>query len=80
MIIEANPNPSLAREDDFAQSAAAAGLDYDALIQKILDTRLRLNATELITVRSRLHLVPKFVTIPSTPPADFSGLRSSLDA
>ena len=38
VIIEANPNPSLAREEDFAQSAAAAGLEYDALIQKILDS------------------------------------------
>jgi len=37
VTIEANPNPSLAREDDFAQSAAQAGLEYDALIQKILD-------------------------------------------
>jgi D-alanine-D-alanine ligase len=37
-VIEANPNPSLACEDDFAQSAASAGLPYDALIQKILDT------------------------------------------
>jgi D-alanine-D-alanine ligase len=37
VIIEANPNPSLAREDDFAQSAAVAGLEYEALIQKILD-------------------------------------------
>ncbi len=38
VFIEANPNPSLAREDDFAQAASAAGLDYDVLIQKILDT------------------------------------------
>ena len=38
VVIEANPNPSLACEDDFTQSAAAAGLPYDALIQKILDT------------------------------------------
>lgn len=37
-IIEANPNPSLARDDDFAQAASAAGLEYDVLIQKILDT------------------------------------------
>ncbi len=37
VVIEANPNPSLAFEDDFAQSAAAAGLAYDTLIQKILD-------------------------------------------
>jgi D-alanine-D-alanine ligase len=37
VVMEANPNPSLAQEDDFAASAAAAGLPYDALIQKILD-------------------------------------------
>jgi D-alanine-D-alanine ligase len=38
VVIEANPNPSLATDDDFAQSAATAGLPYDGLIQKILDT------------------------------------------
>jgi len=38
VTIEANPNPSLAREDDFAQAAGAAGMDYDTLIQKILDS------------------------------------------
>ena len=38
VVIEANPNPSLACEDDFAQAAAAAGLPYDVLIQKLLDT------------------------------------------
>jgi len=38
VIIEANPNPSLASDEDFAQSAAAAGIDYDTLIQKLLDT------------------------------------------
>ena len=37
-VIEANPNPSLACEDDFAQSAATSGVPYDMLIQKILDT------------------------------------------
>ena len=37
VVLEANPNPSLAEEDDFAQSAGAAGINYDALIQKILD-------------------------------------------
>lgn len=36
VFLEANPNPSLAEEDDFAQSALAAGLDYGALLQKIL--------------------------------------------
>jgi D-alanine-D-alanine ligase len=38
VFIEANPNPSLAAEDDFAQSAAAAGVSYPALIQRILDS------------------------------------------
>jgi D-alanine-D-alanine ligase len=37
VFIEANPNPSLARGDDFARSAAAAGIDYETLIQRILD-------------------------------------------
>jgi D-alanine-D-alanine ligase len=37
VFIEANPNPSLERGDDFARSAAAAGIDYETLIQRILD-------------------------------------------
>lgn len=37
VFIEANPNPSLARGDDFARSAAAAGMNYETLIQRILD-------------------------------------------
>ena len=36
-VIEANPNPSLAEDEDFAQSACNAGIEYDALIQEILD-------------------------------------------
>ena len=37
VVLEANPNPSLAEEDDFAQSAASAGVSYDSLIKKILE-------------------------------------------
>lgn len=37
VFLEANPNPSLAKEDDFARSAATAGLDYETLVQRILD-------------------------------------------
>jgi D-alanine-D-alanine ligase len=40
-VIEANPNPHIAREEDFAESAAKAGLPYPALIQRILSTGLR---------------------------------------
>jgi D-alanine-D-alanine ligase len=36
-VIEANPNPSLAEDEDFAQAAAAAGMGYDVLIQQILN-------------------------------------------
>ncbi|MGE0615575.1 MAG: ATP-grasp domain-containing protein [Bacteriovoracia bacterium] len=39
-FIEANPNPSIAREDDFARSAAAGGLDYPALLGKIIELAL----------------------------------------
>jgi D-alanine-D-alanine ligase len=35
-VIEVNPNPSLSRDEDFAQSAAATGMDYDALITAVL--------------------------------------------
>jgi D-alanine-D-alanine ligase len=38
MVIEANPNPSLAHDEDFAQAAASFGLEYDALIQKIVES------------------------------------------
>lgn len=41
VVIEANPNPSLAKEDDFAQAAATTGLDYDALIKRILENAIR---------------------------------------
>jgi D-alanine-D-alanine ligase len=36
VFLEANPNPSLAEEDDFAQSALSAGLGYDALVDRLL--------------------------------------------
>jgi len=41
VVIEANPNPSLAKEDDFAQAAAQVGIGYEVLIQKILENALR---------------------------------------
>jgi D-alanine-D-alanine ligase len=36
VILEANPNPNLDRDDEFAQSAIKAGLAYEGLIQRIL--------------------------------------------
>ena len=39
-VIEANPNPQLSRDEDFAQSARSVGLGYQALIQRLLDLGL----------------------------------------
>jgi D-alanine-D-alanine ligase len=41
IVMEANPNPSLARDEDFAMAAGAAGIEYDALIQRILENAVR---------------------------------------
>jgi D-alanine-D-alanine ligase len=40
VFIEANPNPALARDEDFAQSAEAAGLAYPHLIRRIVQLGL----------------------------------------
>jgi D-alanine-D-alanine ligase len=39
-VLEANANPDLASDEDFAQSALAAGIEYPALIQRILNLAL----------------------------------------
>jgi D-alanine-D-alanine ligase len=40
-FLEANPNPEIARSEEFASSAAAVGIEYDGLIQRILNLGLR---------------------------------------
>ncbi len=40
-VLEANPNPQIAKREDFADSAERAGLSYEALLQRILDVGLR---------------------------------------
>ena len=40
-VLEANPNPQIARNEDFARSADHAGLSYARLIQRILTTGIR---------------------------------------
>lgn len=40
-VIEANPNPQIARGEDFAQSAKSAKVSYPTLIQRILTAGLR---------------------------------------
>ena len=46
-VMEANPNPQLARDEDFAQAARAAGLEYGALLQRILSLGLRFEPTRV---------------------------------
>ena len=41
-LLEPNPNPDLARDEDFAESAKAVGIEYDKLIGRVL--RLGLQA------------------------------------
>lgn len=36
IVVEANPNPAIARDEDFAESAARAGIPYEELIARIL--------------------------------------------
>jgi D-alanine-D-alanine ligase len=40
-VIEANPNPQIARGEDFAASAEKAGLSYESVLQRILNLGLR---------------------------------------
>jgi D-alanine-D-alanine ligase len=40
-VLEANPNPQVAEGEDFAASAARAGIPYQALIQRIVSLGLR---------------------------------------
>lgn len=39
-VIEANPNPQIARGEDFAESARLAGIEYGALLQRIVNLGL----------------------------------------
>src|SRR2546425_1954471 len=36
-VLEANPNPQIAKGEDFAESAAKIGLAYDAVLQRIIN-------------------------------------------
>ena len=40
-MIEANPNPELNEAEGFARSAAAAGIPYEALFQRVLVLGMR---------------------------------------
>jgi D-alanine-D-alanine ligase len=40
-VLEANPNPQIAKGEDFAASAEKVGIGYDALLQRIINLGLR---------------------------------------
>jgi D-alanine-D-alanine ligase len=40
-VLEANPNPQIAKGEDFAASAEKVGMTYDALLQRIINLGLR---------------------------------------
>ncbi len=40
-VLEANPNPQIARGEDFAASAERVGLNYEAVLQRIINLGLR---------------------------------------
>ena len=44
-LLEANPNPQIARNEDFADSAAHSGAKYETLLQKIIAVGLSYNPT-----------------------------------
>jgi D-alanine-D-alanine ligase len=46
-VLEANPNPQIARGEDFAASAGNAGIPYDALLQRIINLGLRWQPQDL---------------------------------
>ena len=45
-LLEANPNPQIAKNEDFADSAAHCGLNYGTLLQKILTLGLSYVSTD----------------------------------
>ena len=45
-VLEANPNPQIARNEDFADSAESAGYAYEDLLQELLNAGLRWRPTK----------------------------------
>ena len=45
-LIEANPNPNIARDDYFSDSAKISGLDYEPLLQKLMTLGMSYDPTQ----------------------------------
>jgi D-alanine-D-alanine ligase len=48
-LLEANPNPQIAQDEDFADSAAHSGIPYDQLLQKIITVGLNYQGSGQVT-------------------------------
>ncbi len=64
-VLEANPNPQIAKGEDFADSAERGGLPYQILLQRILDLALRWHPP--VTPSDRTLPVPSRVGVDSHP-------------
>lgn len=49
-LIEVNPNPQIARDEDFALSAKYQGIDYEELLQRLLNFGIRYAARRVSTM------------------------------
>lgn len=47
-LLEANPNPQIAKDEDFAQSAKHVGIDYPSLIEQLIHYGMRYKPTNMI--------------------------------
>jgi D-alanine-D-alanine ligase len=45
-VLEANPNPQIARGEDYAASAEYAGIDYGPLLQRLINTGLKWSSSD----------------------------------
>jgi D-alanine-D-alanine ligase len=47
-LLEANPNPQIAKDEDFALSAKHVGLDYPSLIDQLIRYGMKYKPTNMI--------------------------------
>jgi D-alanine-D-alanine ligase len=47
-LLEANPNPQIAKDEDFAQSAKHIGIEYPALIEQLMQFGMKYVPSRII--------------------------------